>query len=274
MYVIRDSEDILLNQGNSEFIIDTERDIELSFRSNGKSDVFIRINKAGKIVIRGFIDNEDCVSLLFWNSSDSNLTIDESYNIMTNSQINISYGECNDFNITRNTYVALLNEGAKACISSASLVNAKKSYKMNIVNFNRDTYGEIKNYAVVLGNGELFIDAIGKIVKGAIYAKSHQTSRALCFKDTKAARLIPELLIDENNVQASHAMSVGRIDEAQLYYMQARGLSIEQCVTLISKGYLIPIVESISDEKLKEVLIEELNNKINEVNFREEVKNG
>lgn len=35
----------------------------------------------------------------------------------------------------------------------------------------------------------------------------------------------PILLIDEDDVEAGHAASVGRVDPEQLYYLMSRGIS-------------------------------------------------
>ena len=123
----------------------------------------------------------------------------------------------------------------------------------------------MKEYAVVLGKGRLTIEAIGKIVKGAYRSESHQTSRALSFEEGQNATILPELLIDEDDVQASHAMSMGRVDEDALYYLMSRGLSVQQCTSLISQGYLMPITETLNNEELKTKLKEEMERKISEL---------
>ena len=109
------------------------------------------------------------------------------------------------------------------------------------------------------------IDAIGKVVKGARRSQSHQTSRALSFEKGVQATILPELLIDENDVNASHAMSIGRVDDDQLYYLMSRGLSVKQCTSLISTGYLMPITDTLNNEVLKEKLKEEMERKLNEL---------
>ena len=109
------------------------------------------------------------------------------------------------------------------------------------------------------------IDAVGKIVKGAKKSESHQVSRALSFEEGQSATILPELLIDEDDVQASHAMSIGKVEEKDLFYMMSRGLSLKECTKLISLGYLLPITETISDEILKETLQKELERKISEL---------
>ena len=80
-------------------------------------------------------------------------------------------------------------------------------------------------------------------------------------KDHKA-QVIPLLLIDENDVKASHAQTIGQPDEEQLYYLKSRGLSQRQAMGLLSIGYLLPILELVSDEATKEKMREEMESKV------------
>jgi Fe-S cluster assembly protein SufD len=265
MRMIHVNEDILLSEGYSEYEIDTERDLDLTFRAYGKSDVLISIVHAGNVRIRTFAGRDAKVSYLFWNLCKQPTDFDENHEVMSNADVTVAYGECNGAETRRNTYVALRGEGARALLSSASLVNENKNYHMEVVNFAPHTYGDIQNYAVVLEHGKLLIDAVGKIVKGAHRSESHQTSRALSFSEGQSSEILPELLIDEDDVQASHAMSIGRVDEDQLYYMQSRGLSDQQCTSLISAGYLLPITKTLDNEELRERLKMEMERKIGDL---------
>lgn len=265
MNAIHVSQDILLPQGYSEYEINSERDLELSFRASGKCDAFIRIVHCGKLKIRTFAYADASVNYLFWNTMDSRLDAEESHEVMGNAHVTAAYGECNLADTTRSTYVALREPGASALVSSASLVANRKNYHMDVVNFAPHTYGDMKNYAVLLNQGDLMIDAIGRIVKGASASESHQTSRALSFDADQKAEILPELLIDEDDVQASHAMSIGRVDEDALYYMMSRGLSVKQCTSLISTGYLLPIADTLDNDELKQNLRDEMERKISQL---------
>lgn len=257
--------DIQLSEGYSEYEVDSERDLELTFSAREDCDVYIRITNAKKIRIRTFAYSNAHVSYLFWNACPSKIEVDESHEVMKDAHVTIAYGECNGAETKRETFVALREEGADALVSSATLVDCVKDYRMQVVNYAPHTYGDMKNYAVTLKNGKLTIDAIGKIVKGAYASQSHQTSRALSFEPGQHAMILPELLIDENDVMASHAMSIGRVDEDQLYYLMSRGLSVKQCTSLISTGYLMPITETLNNDELKEKLKEEMERKLNEL---------
>lgn len=262
---IRVNTDVVLNGGYEEYLIDTDRDIEVTFYAKSDADVYIRIDHVPNIKIRTFASKNVKVSYLIWNASKDKVNFEESHEVLGDASVTVAYGECNGADTSRNTFVALRESGAYALVSSASLVDCKKEYNIQVVNYAPHTYGDMKNYSVVMKNGSLMIDAIGKVIKGAHGSQSHQTSRALSFEAGQHATILPELLIDENDVQASHAMSIGRVDDDQLYYLMSRGLSIKQCTSLISTGYLMPITETIDHEELKNKLKEEMERRLEEL---------
>ena len=48
----------------------------------------------------------------------------------------------------------------------------------------------------------------------------------------------PILLSDENDVEAGHAASVGRLDKKQLYYLMSRGLAKPTAKRLVVRGFI------------------------------------
>jgi len=62
------------------------------------------------------------------------------------------------------------------------------------------------------------------------------------------------LLIDEDEVMAGHAASVGQVNPEQVYYMMSRGLSRELAMKLIIYGFLAPIVSEIPISSLEQQL--------------------
>lgn len=258
-------ENINITKEFETFLIDSNDDYELNIEGNNSGSLFIRISKGNNITVNSNINGDNSVNIIFWNEADNKICFEENYVVNDDGELNVSYGECNSGDTDRNTLITLKGKEANAVLNSASLVNSKKNYHIRLVNDNLKTKAQINNHAVVLSNGRLMIDAIGKINKGAKKAESHQISRALAFSEGQNTTILPELLIDENDVAASHAMSIGRVDENHLYYMMSRGLDINECTRLISLGYLLPITDNIQDDKLRETLKEELERKINEL---------
>lgn len=80
----------------------------------------------------------------------------------------------------------------------------------------------------------------GKIIteSGCSEAKSFFSARVLAVSKTVQAELHPELEINHNDVQCSHATSISSIDDKQLFYLLSRGLSRQAARQLIISGYL------------------------------------
>lgn len=72
------------------------------------------------------------------------------------------------------------------------------------------------------------------------------------------AKANPYLFIDEYDVKASHAAGVGRMDEEHLFYLQSRGMTKNDAMRLITYGYLIPVVDVIDNETVKQAFNETL----------------
>ena len=259
--IIEKSQDLLLDKESVDIEI-LGNDIELNLDVKEDCNVFLRIKEVSSLKIRGLIPEDRKVSFFFWNECENFFEATETYDVEAKGEFVIGYGECNNASVDRNITVYLKGERSKAKVSTASLLNCRKDYRIRVVNDNVHTDALINNYAVVLKGGQLMIDAIGQILNGAYKSTSYQTSRALSFEEGQKATILPELLIDENDVQASHAMSIGRVDEAQLYYMMSRGLDIPDCTKLISLGYLLPIADIIEDEQFRKSIQTELENRI------------
>ena len=71
-------------------------------------------------------------------------------------------------------------------------------------------------------NASSVFNGIGYIKHGGTKSIANQESRVLMLSESDAN---PILLIDEDDVEAGHAASVGRVDPEQLYYLMSRGIS-------------------------------------------------
>ncbi len=123
------------------------------------------------------------------------------------------------------------------------------------------TFGKMHNFAVLHRAADYDMVAAGKIVKGARGSESHQETRVLTLDADHKTRVLPILYIDENEVKASHAMTVGQPDADQMYYLESRGLSNLQAMSLLSIGYFMPVISLAGSEDLRHRLREDLERK-------------
>lgn len=114
-----------------------------------------------------------------------------------------------------------------------------------------DSDGQILQRGVLTGKTTAIFNAIGKIERGATRANAEQESRVLMLSPDARGDANPILLIDEDDVTAGHAASLGRIDEMQTFYLKSRGISQEEAERLIIHGFLAPVVEELPIESIR-----------------------
>jgi Fe-S cluster assembly protein SufD len=68
-----------------------------------------------------------------------------------------------------------------------------------------------------------------------------QESRNLLLSENAHADAIPGLEIEANDVRCTHAATIGRIDEEQLFYLMSRGLERAEAERLLVEGFLVVV---------------------------------
>ena len=263
--LLNKNENIIINDHLVSLEIDVDNDIVLNISVQKDSNVYIKINKADKIDLDINVEANVKSSILIWNDTKDSLVTKEHINVKDNANLTLAYADINNSNVDRKIIVDLIEKYASADVKTACLTSSDKKYILEINSKAPFTLGQMENFSVVLKDGNYYMDATGRILKGCNGSKSHQTSRALCFDAKQKATILPQLLIDENDVEASHATSVGSVDENQLFYMQTRGLTKKEVLSLIAVGYLSFITDVIDDEELKNSIIDHIENKVKEI---------
>ena len=98
---------------------------------------------------------------------------------------------------------------------------------------------------VFQNNSSFNNDGMVSIEKGAKGADGFFASKVLLFDDAKG-RSVPSLEIDENDLKAGHASTVGRPDENKMFYLRSRGLTEKEAEKLIIFGFFSPILQYLS----------------------------
>ena len=149
--------------------------------------------------------------------------------------------------------VNLNKEGASCDWHLASLSEKKdnKEFNVSVYHNSANTYAQLDNYGVCRDEGKLIFSGICKIVNGSHGSKAHQNAKIMVFDEKSDGVAKPILKIDENDIEASHAAIVGKINDEHIFYLTSRGLSEEEAKRLITLGYLKPILQGFLDEDMK-----------------------
>lgn len=137
-----------------------------------------------------------------------------------------------------------------------------QNFTTSIVHFGKGTEGFILKHGVMKDEASSIFNGIGKIEHGASKANAEQESRVLMLSEKARGDANPILLIDEDDVMAGHAASVGRVDPLQLYYLMSRGITKAEAERLIIHGFLEPVVNQLPIEAVKKQLTAVIERKV------------
>ena len=162
-----------------------------------------------------------------------------------------------------NVTVYLQGEGSSASLRTACLSKGdnRKTYDVSIVHQAPHTDGLVDCYGICEGKSRLIFTGVSKIDNGAYESNTRQSAKIIVFDPECLGRCSPILKIDENNVKASHAAVVGKLNDDHLFYLLSRGLDMAQARKLITQGYLMPIA-SYFDEAEKARIMEAIESEL------------
>lgn len=86
-----------------------------------------------------------------------------------------------------------------------------------------------------------------QIVHHAVPTEATQTNRNLLLSPTAHLRTQPQLIINADDVKATHGTTIGQLDEAALFYMLQRGIDPIEARRLLIEAFCEEVVAPISD---------------------------
>ena len=245
----------LQNGSNSiDCLTCNSKEIIIQNEVNNNSQVLIKnINDVELITIELKENSYLLLSLLL----ESELkNIDIVINVKNSAVLEGYFADFSKDQLDLDCVVNLEEEGASAYIKLASLSANKdnKNISISINHKTSKTYGKVDNYGVCKDLGKLLFAGTSHIFEGAIKSKTQQNAKIMVFDEASNAIAKPILKIDENDIEASHAAAVGKINDEHLFYLTSRGISEADAKQLITLGYLKPILAGFIDEKTKDYI--------------------
>ena len=121
--------------------------------------------------------------------------------------------------------------------------------KINHLNENTKSYqlikGVINDRSKAVYQGKIYVDSIAQKTDG------YQLSKAILLNDKTEFNAKPELEIYADDVKCSHGSASGSLNENSIFYLRSRGLSYQEAKNLLIKGFLLDVIEKITDEEIK-----------------------
>lgn len=159
--------------------------------------------------------------------------------------------------ITRNMLnLTLKGEGAE-CQANGFVIADKRQHVDNntLIDHQASHCTSHELYKYVLDGSAVGAFAGRVLVRhGAQKTVSEEVNQNLC--TTKEARMYtqPMLEIYADDVKCSHGSTVGQLNDAALFYMRQRGISLQEAKILLEYAFINEVVESIKLEPLRDRL--------------------
>ena len=173
-------------------------------------------------------------------------------------------GIMNDGNVIADFDSELRGAGSTAKVNVVAISTGKQVQGIDtrVTNYANHSVGHILQHGVILDKSTLTFNGIGHIIKGAKFADAQQESRVLMLSEGGRGDANPILLIDENEVTAGHAASVGQVDDEQLFYLTSRGISQAEAKRLVIRGFLGSVISAIPAQNTQKELVEMIEQKL------------
>ncbi len=150
----------------------------------------------------------------------------------------------------------LKGEHSSAFVNGIFSLNKSKHHeikaKINHLIENTKSYQLVKsvleNKSRSVYQGKIYVDSNAQKTDG------YQLSKAILVDETTEFNAKPELEIYADDVKCSHGSASGSLDENSIFYLMSRGLSYKEARELLINGFLVEVINQITDEPIKKLI--------------------
>ncbi len=143
--------------------------------------------------------------------------------------------------------VWLMEEGARGEILSVAFASDGQHQDAGgkVVHVAPNTSSQIISKSISKGNGRSSYRGLVKVYKGATNVKSNVVCDALLLDEDSKTDTYPYIEIEEEQVSVGHEATVSKVAEEQIFYLQSRGLSEDEAMSMIVNGFIEPIAKEL-----------------------------
>lgn len=116
---------------------------------------------------------------------------------------------------------------------------------------NENYKGIMDGNSTAVFNGKIFVR------QDAQKTNAFQSNRNILLSNDASVNTKPQLEIWADDVKCSHGCTIGQMDEEQLFYLRARGLSYESARAMLLHAFAADVIQTIKIEGIR-TLLEEL----------------
>ena len=131
-----------------------------------------------------------------------------------------------------------------------------------MIHIGKNTKSTIISKGIAAGRGSNAYRGLVKILKGAENARNYTQCDSLLMGDQCSAHTFPYIEVKNPTARVEHEATTSKISDDQLFYLQSRGLSTEDAVSMVVNGFCkavfkeLPMEFAVEAQKLLGVSLE------------------
>ena len=160
-------------------------------------------------------------------------------------------------NVTTNTNIAInLDKHSKINYNHSVVCKEDSVNKFSLNHLSSDTISTINNNGINIGNNKLFFEIDGIVSKKLNNVKCEQNSKIINY-GLGNSKIIPNLLIESNDIVANHSAYIGNFDDDVKFYVLSRGIKLDMLIRMLYKAILLGTMDlTVEKEEFNKIINE------------------
>jgi Fe-S cluster assembly protein SufD len=160
--------------------------------------------------------------------------------------------------------VELDGQGSWARMSGLFFADGRQHFDLDTQqNHNApDTVSDLLYKGALRGKSRSVWQGMIKALPGSQRIDGFQANRNLLLDKDSRADSIPGLEIEADDVVCTHASTIGKIDQEEVFYLMSRGIHRETAVQMVVEGFFDPLMQRIPFEGVRERIAERIIEKV------------
>ena len=170
-----------------------------------------------------------------------------------NSKVIHNYYDLTGKTRLTNYYTELKDDTSKNTLNNIYIGNNEDVIDMNYLTKLKGikTVSDMNTVGVINGKTVKSYKATIDFIEGAKKADGKESEKCTILSKTATTKSMPMMLCHEEDVNGSHSVSSGEIDEKQLFYLMSRGLSKKDALKVIVLASFNKLLLEQDDEELR-----------------------
>lgn len=209
------------------------KDNQITFTENG--EYTLEYQQTNKVNLEIIIPDHTTIKL-FILSIDNSLNVSNHYQLGTYSNL-LLFQFYKNKTVDEQVTIDLNGEFSKVSSNFSSISNQKEEYHIIVNHNHHHTSSTISNKCIGLDNSTINFQIDSKLPKGNMDCTMDQNTRILTLGEVNA-KIIPNMFIEEDSVEARHGSIIGSFKEEDIFYFTSRGIPKEEAILLLIKGFI------------------------------------